>query len=679
MGKRLALIIGNSVYQDPTLARLNAPDVDVGALHDVLKDSQVGGFDDVDLVFNSTSSNVRVAISTFFARKSHDDLLVLYFSGHGVLDDNGHLYLAVKDTDHSYLRATAIPAAFITDEMDHSRSRREVLILDCCHSGAFARGSKGATGASVGTATAFEGKGSGRVILTASDATQYAWEGDRVIGEAENSIFTHHLVEGLQTGKADTNGDGEITVDELYDYVYKRVVSQTSKQTPGKWSYREQGEIVIARAPARGAAQPAEPQLPKIEATTPGTSRPSEGMRPGYARPMSYLRVAGLLSLGAAALIVLLAIFAASMGIDLHFPWSGATPTIPVILPPGETTAPVPTLTSMALSSQTPTQAPPSGTPVPPTGTTPPSPTPTTSVPPSPTTVPTPYGGGSGALVIQSGGGLLSLLADGSGAPAPLSLSAALGSLVADADFYTVKASPNGSRAAIWLRGGPGIGSITVIDASGSQDFIATAISGTLAWSPDGRRIAFVCRGTHPAGVVANPAICAVGADGTGQYYLLDDASYGEFTQIDSLAWSPDGSRIAFACDVDGDLEVYSLDSDGSSYAPRQVTHNDADDKDPAWSPDSARLAFVSNQGGGDFELYIINALGGNLSAPFTDNAVDDCRPAWSPDGRRIAYISSCNITNEPRFSTGDVYTLPSDGGGSQEFVTSGVDVQWTE
>jgi uncharacterized caspase-like protein len=178
VGRRLALIIGNSVYQDQTLARLKAPDVDVGALRDILGDSQVGNFDDVDLFFNSTSSNVRMAISEFFSDKSREDLLVLYFSGHGVLDKNGRLYLAVKDTNHSFLRATAIPAAFIADEMDNSRSKRQVLILDCCHSGAFARGTKGVTGASVGTATTFEGSGYGRVVLTATDATQYAWEGD---------------------------------------------------------------------------------------------------------------------------------------------------------------------------------------------------------------------------------------------------------------------------------------------------------------------------------------------------------------------------------------------------------------------------------------------------------------------------------------------------------------------
>jgi hypothetical protein len=149
--------------------------------------------------------------------------------------------------------------------MDHSRSRRQVLILDCCHSGAFARGSKGVTGASVGTATAFEGKGYGRVVLTASDATQYAWEGDQVIGEADNSVFTHYLIEGMQTGKADADGDGKITVDELYDYVYAQVVKQTPRQTPGKWSYREQGEIIIARAPHGIPSKPAEIELPEFD------------------------------------------------------------------------------------------------------------------------------------------------------------------------------------------------------------------------------------------------------------------------------------------------------------------------------------------------------------------------------------------------------------------------------
>src|SRR5438045_5145651 len=133
--------------------------------------------------------------------------------------------------------------------MDRSRSRRQVLILDCCHSGSFAQGSKAMTGENVGIKSAFEGTGYGRVVLTATDATQYAWEGDQVIGEAQNSVFTLYLLQRLRTGEADTDSDGKITLDELYDYVYEQVLALTPKQTPGKWSYRQQGELVIAHNP----------------------------------------------------------------------------------------------------------------------------------------------------------------------------------------------------------------------------------------------------------------------------------------------------------------------------------------------------------------------------------------------------------------------------------------------
>jgi len=249
MSRKLALIIGNSEYQDPTLARLVTPNEDVNDLAEVLRDPTIGGFDEATTLINESAANIRLEIESLFADKKPDDLLLLYFSGHGVRDEQGQLYLAVKDTRHNRLRATAIPAVFITDGMDHTRSRRQVLILDCCHSGAFAQGAKGAPGASVGTAAAFEGTGFGRVVLTATDSTQYAWQGDEVIGESENSVFTYHLIEGLRTGAADRDADGRITLDELYDYVYEQVVTQTPKQTPGKSSYKQQGEIVIARNP----------------------------------------------------------------------------------------------------------------------------------------------------------------------------------------------------------------------------------------------------------------------------------------------------------------------------------------------------------------------------------------------------------------------------------------------
>jgi tetratricopeptide (TPR) repeat protein len=250
MGRKIALLIGNSRYDDPGLARLETADVDVREIADVLRAREIGEFDEVMELPDQGLAVVRRAIAQFFRQGKRDDLLVFYFSGHGVKDENGQLYLAVKDTELPLLAGTSIEAAFITAQMDGSNSRRQVLILDCCHSGAFARGAKGVEGQSVGIGPAFEGRGYGHIVLTATDSTQYAWEGEQIIGESDKSVFTHYLLQGLKTGEADSNSDGVITIDELYEYVFDHVVKETPKQTPGKWSYKQQGDIVIAQNPS---------------------------------------------------------------------------------------------------------------------------------------------------------------------------------------------------------------------------------------------------------------------------------------------------------------------------------------------------------------------------------------------------------------------------------------------
>ena len=244
---KYALIIGNNQYDDPKLAQLKTPAADSQALAKVLADKDIGSFDQVTPLINKNESEIRRAISGFLTNKKPDDLVLVYFSGHGVLDDRGRLFLSLKDTETTLLKATAIPSTFISDEMDSCRSRRQILILDCCHSGAFARGTKGEQKAV--TEATFEGSGYGRVVMTASDSTQYALEGDQVIRQTDLSLFTHFLLEGLKTGEADTDHDGHISLDEWYDYTYAKVVSETPRQIPHRWSYNQQGDLIIARNP----------------------------------------------------------------------------------------------------------------------------------------------------------------------------------------------------------------------------------------------------------------------------------------------------------------------------------------------------------------------------------------------------------------------------------------------
>ncbi|MFC5834388.1 caspase family protein [Nonomuraea insulae] len=262
-GRRMALIVAGDAYQDPGLRRLRAPALDAEALSRVLGDEAIGGFD-VRTMLNESTSVVNEAVEDFFADRHPDDLLLLHFSGHGVKDDSGELYFATPSTKLNRLGATAVSAEFVNRRMSRSRCRRIVLLLDCCYAGAFARGALPRAGGDIHVEEQFGGRG--RVVITASNALEYAFDGAELADAQETtspSVFTSALVEGLETGEADRDQDGYVGIHELYDYVYDRVRTITPNQTPGKWTYDVQGDLVIARRGrpvTRPAALPAELQ-----------------------------------------------------------------------------------------------------------------------------------------------------------------------------------------------------------------------------------------------------------------------------------------------------------------------------------------------------------------------------------------------------------------------------------
>ncbi|EOD64477.1 caspase family protein [Amycolatopsis vancoresmycina] len=245
MASRHALLIATETYADPALRRLTAPGGDARELAAVLSDPAIAGFAVTTLV-DEPHHVVGEAIGEFYRGRRRDELTLLYFTGHGVKDDDGSLYLAMANTRRDSLMFTALAAELVDRAMAGCPSRQKVLVLDCCYSGAFPAGKLAKAGTDVHTLERFQGRG--RAVLTASDATQYSFEGDAVVGSAARSVFTRHLVAGLRDGSADLDGDGDVTVDELYSYVHERVVAEMPRQRPKHQSDVE-GRIVLARNP----------------------------------------------------------------------------------------------------------------------------------------------------------------------------------------------------------------------------------------------------------------------------------------------------------------------------------------------------------------------------------------------------------------------------------------------
>ncbi|MDJ0535350.1 MAG: substrate-binding domain-containing protein [Xenococcaceae cyanobacterium MO_207.B15] len=243
---KVALLIGVSEYK-PGLNQLPEALKDVEAMQRVLQNQDMGGFDEVKILANPEPLEMQEAIEMLFSDRTKDDLALLFFSGHGIKDDAGRLYFATRITRKNrkgeLVKATAVPANFVHDIMSNSRCRREIVILDCCFSGAFAEGMTAKDDGIVDIQRQLGGEG--RAVLTASTSSQYSFEEQ---GSAL-SVYTRYLVEGIETGDADLDGDGVVSIDEWHDYASTKVRAVQPSMSPGIYAVREGFKIRVAKIP----------------------------------------------------------------------------------------------------------------------------------------------------------------------------------------------------------------------------------------------------------------------------------------------------------------------------------------------------------------------------------------------------------------------------------------------
>jgi hypothetical protein len=236
--RRIALLIGWDKYEH--LPALRTPLNDVAAMEAIVRDPQAGHFTDVKVFRDGQDAPAILAeIETLITEEAGpNDLILIYFSGHGKLDTLGHLYLALRRTREAVLDSTSIDVDRIRKYLQRGRCRSAILILDCCYSGAVKRAfAKG----DITDALRHDANTSGLTILTSSTDIQESFERD----EDDSSLFTRMLVEGVTTGYADADNDGRITVDDAFTYA-SNAVRATGIQNPTRINLDVTGNLILA-------------------------------------------------------------------------------------------------------------------------------------------------------------------------------------------------------------------------------------------------------------------------------------------------------------------------------------------------------------------------------------------------------------------------------------------------
>ncbi|MFN5860539.1 MAG: caspase domain-containing protein, partial [Pseudanabaena sp.] len=240
--KRLALLVGTSEYPDcDKLPPLHGSLLDVDAMQRVLVANGEFAAEDVVVLKNASRQAIEDAIHNLFNTRDRqkDDLVLFYFSGHGVVDEANKLFLGTPSTrkeGNKIVKPTTVAATYLQEAMNDSKSQHQVLILNCCFSGAFAQGMTVMDDGSVNLKNQLGGKG--RAILTSSSSTQFSFQPD-----GEMSIYTRYLVEGIETGAADRDGDRKISIDELHEYAALKVSQESPNMTPAFYPVEQGGKI----------------------------------------------------------------------------------------------------------------------------------------------------------------------------------------------------------------------------------------------------------------------------------------------------------------------------------------------------------------------------------------------------------------------------------------------------
>ncbi|HEU4388803.1 MAG TPA: caspase family protein, partial [Blastocatellia bacterium] len=301
-GRLWAVVIGISQYKYvPRESQLRFAHRDAQDFARLLQSPNGGAFpsNQIRLLLNqdATISAIRTSLGTWLARSVEpEDVVYIYFAGHGLVENEKEGYLLAHDSDPQNLYATALPVEEL-DRMltERLRARTVVLIADACHAGRIGLSSRGGESRALITRYLDElGKTESSIFrLLATRANERSYEDEKWGGG--HGVFTYYLLEGLR-GRADKDQDGIVRAAELLTYLSETVPEATQAlQHPRAAGYLDPRLplAVVSRPGNTVAVSETRPSSLEIRGI-PGTQVYVDNSFRGSIRPTGLLIIEGL-------------------------------------------------------------------------------------------------------------------------------------------------------------------------------------------------------------------------------------------------------------------------------------------------------------------------------------------------------------------------------------------------